>query len=113
MENILVVVGLFNFYNVVSNDIIIETKHEILNKANLLLYTEYIIQKYHLSDNAFQKHKVIKKLIENINIAIHSANIQIDIDTKIKSGDIDPASISITTEKRITPNRKKSKKKTD
>ena len=36
MENLLVVVGLFNFYNIVSNDVIIEKKHDILTKKKFV-----------------------------------------------------------------------------
>ena len=57
MENLLVVVGLFNFYNIVSNDVIIEKKHDILTKKNLLIYSEYITKKYNISSQHVFKKK--------------------------------------------------------
>lgn len=108
MENLLVVVGLFNFYNIVSNDVIIEKKHDILTKKNLLIYSEYITKKYNISSQQVFKKQTISSLIQSMNVAINSANIQIEIDTKLKAGELDPSSINITTQQNI---RKKTKNK--
>ena len=109
MENLLVVVGLFNFYNIVSNDVIIEKKHDILTKKNLLIYSEYITKKYNISSQHVFKKKTVSSLIQSMNVVINSANIQIEIDTKLKAGELDPSSINITTQQNI---RKKKIRKT-
>jgi hypothetical protein len=109
MENLLVVVGLFNFYNIVSNDLIIEKKHDILTKRNLLIYSEFITKKYNISSQQIFKKQTISSLIQSINVAINSANLQIEIDTQLKAGELDPSSIHITTEQKI----KKKKKPTE
>ena len=69
MENLLVVVGLFNFYNIVSNDLIIEKKHDILTNRNLLIYSEYITKKYNISSQQIFKKQTISSLIQSINVA--------------------------------------------
>ena len=112
MENLLVVVGLFNFYNIVSNDLIIEKKHDILTKRNLLIYSEFITKKYNISSQQVFKKQTISSLIQSINVAINSANLQIEIDTQLKAGELDPSSIHITTEQKIKKKKKKPIEKT-
>lgn len=104
MQKVLIVVGLFNFYNITSNDILIENDHWVLTKKNLMLYFEYIKSKYNVQQKINPTKTKKCDLVNQINLMIHSSNIQIDINTHLKkNGSNIKQDVIIKSEKTIKP----------